>query len=133
MPDLHPHFISELHIHLASSVTSSIHSSDPAPLEACMPIQSLCCMLGIMSCSKCSPYFFLPIIQVDLSFIHPKNGFPKLVWIFFRFFSFLNLCGLFYSWGLWIVCTLQFFFSECTNPNCSLGAVEKNAFPFFTT
>ncbi len=36
-----------------------------------------CCVLWIMSCSKLSPYFFLPVIlaQVDLNFICPKNTF----------------------------------------------------------
>ena len=40
-------------------------------------------MLLIMSCSKPSPYFFLPIIlaQVDLSFISPKNAVPELGWL----------------------------------------------------
>ncbi len=44
-----------------------------------------CCMLWIMSCSKPSPYFFLPVIlvQVDLKFSHPKNAFPEVV--FFRY------------------------------------------------
>ncbi len=41
-----------------------------------------------MSCSKPSPYFFLPVIlvQVDLNFSRPKNAFPEVVWLFFFFF-----------------------------------------------
>ncbi|MEE6527480.1 hypothetical protein FKM82_028882 [Ascaphus truei] len=46
----------------------------------------LCGMLQIMSRSKPSPYFFLPIIlvQVALSFICPKNAVPELG-CFFRY------------------------------------------------
>ncbi len=38
-------------------------------------------MLWIMSGSKPSPYFFVPIIlvQVDLNFSRPKNAFPEVV------------------------------------------------------
>ncbi len=38
-----------------------------------------CCMLWIMSCSKPSPYCFLPVslVQVDLNFSHPKNVFSR--------------------------------------------------------
>ncbi len=41
-----------------------------------------------MSCSKPSPYFFLPVIvvQVDLNFSHPKNVFPEVVWLFLDIF-----------------------------------------------
>ncbi len=57
-----------------------------------------CCMLWIMSCSKPSPYFFLPIIlvQVDLNFSRPKNAFPEVVWLVFLAKSNLALfapCG----------------------------------------
>ncbi len=41
------------------------------------------CMVCIMSSSKPSAYFLLPIIliQVDVNFSHPKNAFPVLVWL----------------------------------------------------
>ncbi len=80
---------------LLSSVTSSINTSNPVPLEA-MNAHTItllqystmfhrwCCMLWNMSCSKPSPYFFLPVIlvQVDLNFSYPKNAFPEVVWLF---------------------------------------------------
>ncbi len=80
---------------LLSSVTSSINSSNPVPLEA-MNAHTItllqfstmfhrwCCMLWNMSCSMPSPYFFLPVIlvQVDLNFRYPKNAFPEVVWLF---------------------------------------------------
>ncbi len=57
----------------------------------CSPmIHRWCCVLWIMSCSKPSPYFFLPVIlvQVDLNFSRPKNAFADVVWLllFFSFF-----------------------------------------------
>ncbi len=47
-------------------------------------------LLWIMSCSKPSPYFFPPIIlvQVDLNFSCPKNAFFQKWSGFFRFFFF---------------------------------------------
>ncbi len=54
-----------------------------------------CFMLWIMSCSKPSPYFCLPVIliQVDVNFSCPKNAFPEVVWLF-RCFSFLAKSNL---------------------------------------
>ncbi len=51
------------------------------------------CVLWIMSCSKPSPYFFLPVIlvQVDLNFSCPKNDFQELVWHFKMFLAKSNL------------------------------------------
>ncbi len=42
-----------------------------------------------MSCSKPSPYLFLPVIlvQVDLNFSRPKNAFPEVVWLFLCFWK----------------------------------------------
>ncbi len=80
---------------LLSSVTSSLNTSNPVPLEVMlMPshcstvLHRWCCVLWIMSCSKPSPYFFLPVIlvQVDLNFSHPKNAFPEVVWLFLDVF-----------------------------------------------
>ncbi len=47
-----------------------------------------CFMLWIMSCSKPSPYFFLPVILVqdDINFSCPKNAFPEVVWLFLDVF-----------------------------------------------
>ncbi len=58
-----------------------------------------CCMLWIMSCSKPSPYFFLPIIlvQVDLNFSRPKNAFPEVVWLVRCFFC----CWFFWQSLIW--------------------------------
>ncbi len=46
----------------------------------------LCCILWIMSCSKPSPYLFLPVIlfKIYLNFSHPKNAFPEVVWLFWQ-------------------------------------------------
>ncbi len=90
-----------------SSVTSSLNTSDPVPLEAMlMPSHCStmflrwCCMLWIMSCSKPSPYFFLPVIlvQVDLNFSHPMNAFPEVFW-FFRCFLAKSNVALFAPCG----------------------------------
>ncbi len=47
-----------------------------------------CRMLWIMSCSKPSPYLFLPVIlvQVHLNLNHPKNIFQKWFGFFFNVF-----------------------------------------------
>ncbi len=65
---------------LLSSVMSSLNNSNLVLHH----VHRWCCMLWIMSCSKPSPYFFLPVIlvQVDLNFSHPKNAFSEVVWLF---------------------------------------------------
>ncbi len=88
-------YTSEFFRLLLSSVTSSLNTSDSVPLEAMlMPshcstmFHRWCCVLWIMSYSKPSPYFFLPVIlvKVDLNFSCPKNTFPEVVWLFKKFF-----------------------------------------------
>ncbi len=55
--------------------------------------QMMLCMIWIMSCSKPSPYFFLPVIlvQVDLNFSNPNNAFLELVWFLDVFLAKSNL------------------------------------------
>ncbi len=77
---------------LLSSVTSSLNTRNPVPLEAMHAhaitllhhVSQMMLYAWIMSCSKPSPYFFLPVIleQVDLNFSCPKNAFPEVVWLF---------------------------------------------------
>ncbi len=115
-------YISEFFRLLLSSVRSSINTSNPVPLEAMlMPshwstrFHRWCFMLWIMSCSKPSPYFFLPfiLVQVDLNFSHPKNTFPEMVWLFFRCFLAKSNLALFAPCGepsglwQWHVCLLE--------------------------
>ncbi len=83
-----PHTSELIRLHL-SSVTSSLNTSNPVPLEAhashCSTMfHRWCCVLWIMSCSKPSTYFFVPVIlvHVDLNFSCPKNAFPEVVWLF---------------------------------------------------
>ncbi len=47
----------------------------------------------IMSCSKPSPYFFLPVIlvQVDLNFSRPKNALQEVLRLFFLMFFWQSL------------------------------------------
>ncbi len=66
---------------LLSSVISSVNTSNPVPLEAMHAhvitllhhVSQMMLCAWIMSCSKSSPYFFLPVIlvQVDLNFSCP--------------------------------------------------------------
>ncbi len=60
-----------------------------------------CCELWIMSCSKPSPYFFLPVIlvQADLNFSRPKNAFPEVVWLFLDVFLAKSNLALFAACG----------------------------------
>ncbi len=90
-----------------------------------------CFMIWIMSCSKSSPYFFLPIIlvQVDLNFSHPKNAFPEVVWLFRCFLAKSNLalfppCGLNHVYLLWwsLLLIVDFDSDKVTPGECfSLG------------
>ncbi len=82
---------------LLSSVTSSLNTITLFHWKPCMLMSShcstmfprWCCMLWIISCFKPSPYFFLPVIlvQVDLNFSRPKNALPEVVWLFKIFFG----------------------------------------------
>ncbi len=61
-------YTSELIRLLLSSVSSSLNTSNPEPLKPCSSwshcsmFHRWCCMLWIMSCSKPSPDFFLPVL-----------------------------------------------------------------------
>ncbi len=117
---------------LLSSVTSSLNTSNPVPLEAmhttppCFTNYVVC--FGSWAVPSLLQTFFLPVIlqQVDLNFKPPKNYFPEVVWLFrcflaksnlvlvFRIYQTVDLAttnvltvslmDLFWFWSLKIVC-----------------------------
>ncbi len=80
---------------LLSSVTSSLNTSNPVPLEAMhsYAITLLHHVSQMMLYALDHELFqafsilFLPVIlvQVDLNFSRPKNAFPEVVWLFEMF------------------------------------------------